>query len=132
MSAFHLFANYRSVSFGPIAGSGGAWHPVVMANALSLGWRALEYLPIVPALVLVGFHVIRVDAYPSQIEVTQRSCSDPANNSQLTFRQQTYCVTSAEAHEWNTTWRTEYLLMAAFAVSWGIRTVARRAKRPLT
>jgi hypothetical protein len=103
-----------------------------MTDEPSLGLRAIKYLPVIPLLFLISYYAIRVDPYPSEIRVTQRSCSDPANNSQLTFRQQTYCVTDTEAQEWARMWRNEYLLMAAFALSSGVSAFARHAKRPLS
>jgi hypothetical protein len=89
---------------------------------------AIKYLPAVPFIILLGYHAIWVERYPSQIRVTRRSCSDPANDSKLTFRQQTYCVTAAEARSWDTMWLTEYALMAAFAGCWAISALARHKK----
>ena len=94
----------------------------------SLGWRVIQYLPVLPAVILLSYHVLRVDPFPSQIGVTHRSCSDPANDGRLIFRQQTYCVRPAEAREWETMWRNEYGLIAAFVLCWGISAFARRSQ----
>jgi hypothetical protein len=119
----------QNVRFPPIADTTSGWHvsqmAVVRASAL---WRAIKYLPAVPFIILLGYHAIWVERYPSQIRVTQRSCSDPANDRKLTFRQQTYCVTAAEARSWDTMWLTEYALMAAFGGCWAISALARHSK----
>ena len=111
--------------FSTIANKRCRWHFALMAVGPTV-WRAIEYLPIAPFLVLAGYHVARVDPYPSRIAVTQRPCSDPENNGRLTFRGETFCVTSAEAEKWNTMWRNEYYLMGAFAICAGISLLGRR------
>jgi len=104
-----------------------------MENAgSSLSRRAIKYLPVLPLVILIGYHAALVDPYPSQIRVTQRSCADPANNARLVFRQQSYCVTTSEAQQWDAMWRNEYLLIAAFALCWAISAVVGRGNAQLT
>jgi hypothetical protein len=103
-----------------------------MANARSLGWLAVKFLPVIPLALLVGWQAARVDPYPRQIKVTQPSCSAPENNGRLTYREKTYCVTALEAQEWHSIWRTEYALIAAFGLCFGASTIARRALRPVS
>lgn len=101
-----------------------------MANAVSsFAWLTFKYLPIIPGLVLIGYDAIRVEPYPSKIGVTHRSCADPANSGRLVFRQQSFCVTTAEEQEWATMWRIEYALMADVAVCWGLSRLARQTRR---
>lgn len=95
----------------------------------ALVWRALRYLPLIPGFALIGYHAIRVDRYPSQIGVTHHSCADASNSARLVFRQKTFCVTDAEAREWDQMWRNEYALIGAVVVCWGISRLVRQRKQ---
>ena len=107
--------------------------PVGMFNMKKpLGVRVLEYLPIPAILLLMGYYALSVDRYPSQIGVTHRSCSDPANSGRLTFRQVTYCVTPAEQQSWDKKWRNIVVLIATFLVCAAVSSYAHRRYRPST
>jgi hypothetical protein len=88
--------------------------------------RIIQFLPVAPFLALIAFHATSVDPYPAQIGVAHRSCADSTNSGRLTFRQQTFCVTPAEAKAWNAKWNIEYALMAVLVLCWVISSVARR------